>query len=1805
MAEGNDVQIALKAWRDGLVGLTRASRLIKFNAPRTSSLRFEHPDGDAILDLIETGRPVRVIGHPEIAGDGEAEISSQYSDEIPAHTIVAAREEKHVGPVLRNLMRRANTEYLDKGLSVLYVAFGLLLWHDADGTQMKSPLLLVPVSLVPEGPKGTPRVTSGEDEAVVNPALALRLRDFNIELPTIEDGIEIRVSEVLAQIEAALAFAPSFAGWELSSEVHISTFSFAKEAMFRDLLDNEEAIIEHPLFRAVATSDPLKQSDEFQFEATGVGDIDDIAPAETNPLVLDADSSQRVAVHAAVSGKSFVMDGPPGTGKSQTIANMIGALLHDGKTVLFVSEKMAALDVVRNRLTDAGLGSYLLELHSHKASRREVATQLLQALDTVIQPGGGADELAGVSALERRKQLDDYARAMNEPREPWRRSLHDMIGEFSRLDGVPQAPPPEIAPSSLSYHDVTTLPAKLSQLARSWRPVQEGASFLWRDVTDRTSLELRVTRAASALDHLLTAMQFSQGLVNAIGVTELEDVATVVEVLDHQHRDAPVDAIERFLTISDIAIASDAVESLAAARDEALRCGDEVVRLAGVTADAVPDGPVKRELWRVSPSIAHGISVEALTAHDLTSLANESRRHLESLEPALELADKLAVAFELGKIEAFHDIDRLVRTNELRRSSERFPSAWLTADGLEQAQAYLQRAQRKARKLDEVEAAARQVFVASALQAPLAELENRFANLHTGLKKLSGAYRTDKRVLAGLLVEATNVKEGIAHLSQAVEWSKADQAFGSIGHDAPALLGVLWRGRETDFAAIAREMSLARQLHDLFPRGLPEGVKAGFRDRDPEPAVNGMCDQIRDAVVEWQTSLVDSTSISPPSALSIEPPAVSVNWLKGHLAYTDDVIQRVIDVDRAVGRACTVAEAHEVTRVAAQAREAATRFADERAKFAEAFPAEGASAGADVARLAELLEHTQRLREIFGGPLQVSQVEAIGKSFPNPELHGRLEAWRGCRKAISAAFAADRAREIEHEMATARDAAALLEAFRDDTVGQDEWFAYLDAIAALEPYGLRSSVDYCIGERLPSDSVVGALMRALVRTWIDAEYLADERLRPALGIERDALADAYRTLDRDLISRATSAIVRAANTRRPANTAIGEPAVIRREGAKQKRHIPVRDLIDRARTAVQAVKPVFMMSPLAVSQYLPSDLRFDVVIFDEASQVTPGDAVNCIYRGRSLILAGDDKQLPPTSFFDRVVDDDELEDDSDAKDFQSVLELAKASGAFNNLGLRWHYRSRHEDLIAFSNYKFYDGKLVTYPSAASEGENVGVNFYHASGTYRRGGGADNPTEARKVAERVIEHYRNRPDLTLGVVTFSVAQADAVMAAVDEARESHRDLDAYFDTSDRLNGFFVRSLESVQGDERDVIIFSIGYGPDEAGKITTNFGVLNKDKGWRRLNVGITRARQRVEVVASLRGGDIPPSANESVNYLRDYLEYAEKGQSTLAIQYGATNLGPESPFEESVIKAITSWGYKVEAQVGTAGYRIDIGVRDPARPGRYVLAVECDGFQYHSAPAARDRDRLRDEVLTGLGWRMHRIWGTAWYRNRVDEEARLRSAIEHAVEVSDDPIDIEHLRVSRPELVEEVATVDEAPTWIADYIQAPRTTLPGWVDPAEPANFQHLVAGVTTLAEVEGPVHIEVALERLRAWWNVGRVSARLRANVESAINRGGLAYDSEFLDIPGRGVRAVRREAVGPVRKAEHVHSGEIALAVEQLVTDAGGAQRSEIVTTVARLFGWARTSSAIERRINVAIDGCIGQGYLVDQEGSLRPSR
>jgi superfamily I DNA and/or RNA helicase len=398
------------------------------------------------------------------------------------------------------------------------------------------------------------------------------------------------------------------------------------------------------------------------------------------------------------------------------------------------------------------------------------------------------------------------------------------------------------------------------------------------------------------------------------------------------------------------------------------------------------------------------------------------------------------------------------------------------------------------------------------------------------------------------------------------------------------------------------------------------------------------------------------------------------------------------------------------------------------------------------------------------------------------------------------------------------------------------------------------------------------------------------------------------------------------------------------------------------------------------------------VIFDEASQVRPVDALGAILRGKQIVVVGDSKQLPPTAFFDNVSGDEDGE--SITGDLESVLGLFRAKGCPSRM-LRWHYRSRHESLIATSNTWFYENKLITFPSPDIDRAALGLCYrYIPEGVYDSGGSSTNRMEARRVAEAAMKHAARTPEKTLGIGAFSMAQMEAIIDELEILRRQHPETEAFFN-SHPDEPFFVKNLENIQGDERDVIYISVGYGRDANGQVRMNFGPLNKDGGERRLNVLITRARERCEVFTNLSHEDLDlsRSAARGVEVLKSYLKYAKTGDFQIPGPPGGEY---ESPFEQSVADALRAQGYLVHPQVGVAGFRIDLAIVDTARPGRYVIGIECDGATYHRAQTARDRDRIRQAVLESLGWKIHRIWSTDWFHHAPRAFKQLCDVIDQA-----------------------------------------------------------------------------------------------------------------------------------------------------------------------------------------------------------------
>lgn len=788
----------------------------------------------------------------------------------------------------------------------------------------------------------------------------------------------------------------------------------------------------------------------------------------------------------------------------------------------------------------------------------------------------------------------------------------------------------------------------------------------------------------------------------------------------------------------------------------------------------------------------------------------------------------------------------------------------------------------------------------------------------------------------------------------------------------------------------------------------------------------------------------------------------------------------------------------------------------------------------------------------------------------------------------------------------------------------DALIAYNRAAEECRKYGLGVVVE--IAENWAEAGVHLSVLfeRAYASELIELAF----RERPVLaefdGNLQRRIVDRFCDLDRWKIEQTRALVAQTHISGIPAmNAHSGQVGLLLHQFEKRSQFLSIRKLMERAGTAIQAMKPVFMMSPLSIANFLPPGaVDFDLVIFDEASQVRPADALGAIVRGRQTVVVGDSQQLPPTSFFDTMLssDSDAEEDELPTSDVESILGLFRARGAHQRM-LRWHYRSRHESLIAVSNHLFYNDRLLIFPSPDRDRRELGLIYHRVENAYYdRGRTRTNPTEAKAVADAVIAHARRelRKPLgkrwTLGVAALSVAQMDAILAQLELLRRANPSCEEFF--TSQAEPFFVKNLETVQGDERDVIFISIGYARTAEGYPATSFGPVNRSGGERRLNVLFTRARLRCELFTGLGPEDIDLSRtkSEGVRALKTFLTYAATGHLETAVPTGRDC---DSPFEEQVLAALTRSGYTVQSQVGCTGFFIDLAVVDPACPGRYLLGIECDGATYHSARSARDRDRLRQAVLEGLGWQIHRIWSTDWFRNPDRELQNTIGAIERAKDAVGQPM---------PQLAEDnppslAANPDAEPSQVEAGVipidlhqQSPGVSqyelaelYLGLTDDLHRVAASDLAQWLSQVIAVESPVHWLEATRRVANAAGVQRLGNRIqdafkracRAGCRSGlfINRDGFLWRAENQEPPVRD----RSELPAAMKRMEYIAPEEIAAAIEKVVRESYGIAPGEIPPSACRLLGFSRVTEEMRTVVERQQDLLISSGRLIPRSGLL----
>jgi very-short-patch-repair endonuclease len=763
-----------------------------------------------------------------------------------------------------------------------------------------------------------------------------------------------------------------------------------------------------------------------------------------------------------------------------------------------------------------------------------------------------------------------------------------------------------------------------------------------------------------------------------------------------------------------------------------------------------------------------------------------------------------------------------------------------------------------------------------------------------------------------------------------------------------------------------------------------------------------------------------------------------------------------------------------------------------------------------------------------------------------------------------------------------------------------------ELLSELETQGLQALIPIAIEWSEAATHLVNLLEYSWLTALIQRAFQERLTLSQFNGDMHEYYLQQFSQLDRAMLQQNRVLLANQHWRTIPRHEARGQLAVLNHEFAKKKRHKPIRTLLKETGNVIQILKPVFMMSPLSVAMYLsPGSVTFDMIIFDEASQIKPVDAFGSIIRGNQLIVVGDDHQLPPTTFFETGVDVDDDYYESVTMDIESILGLCCGQGMPQQM-LRWHYRSKHESLITVSNCEFYENQLTVFPSPDKDRRSVGLVFHHLPDTkYDRGGNHKNIGEARAVAEAVMNHAHNAPDLTLGVAAFSVSQMEAVRDQLEILRRTNPSCEPFF-MSHPEEPFFIKNLENVQGDERDVIYISIGYGRTEEGKLSMNFGPLNTEGGERRLNVLITRAKNRCEVFSNINADDIDLSRTNArgVHVLKRYLKYAETGLIDMP-SLSKREMG--SAFEEAVAIKLKSLGYQVDHQIGTVGFFIDLAVVDHNTPGKYLLGIECDGATYHSAHSARDRDRLRQEILESLGWRIHRIWSTDWFRNPEREIGKVQAAIASAQASLKTPI--LQKNDSKSEQIPIQIRRDDTPvlspkkTIKAEPYSIAHLEIPAYRNNLHEVSADVMAEWIFKVVSIESPVHESEVLRRITDGAGVkrtgNRVEAAFQRGLETAIRRGQIIRKGTILWKPDTVHISIRTRALLPPssRKLDLIPPEEIRLASILITESACGITKQELAGAVCELFGFARTTEGMVQVVDVVISELITRGSLVQQ--------
>lgn len=1644
-----DFQSNLEKLRDNLLDMSLRNRLLNFK-PQKKSIEIVDEDVASLYDiLVVNGRKMKFRSNEtldeEALSDNTWDSNAELKDVHVDLFLQTKYEPDELQKRLKHNYRDNKTILEEQGYNDFYLALGFIEWKEIDYEEgiHKAPLVLVPMTLERTSISQPMTVSWNGEEVRSNSSLIYKLQEQGVEIPNFEEfDTKEELVSYLKEIEKIISNKP---GWKISKDIYLSNFNFKKFVMFKDLdLANWSAMEDN------AIKNLFNVVDSESFESDDIN-LDSINSTEIFN-VLDADSSQLAVLEEAKIGKNLVVEGPPGTGKSQTIVNLIAELMALGKTVLFVSEKKAALDVVKSRLDSVGLGVGCLELHGKNSNKKEFLNELEDTLKIgVVEFQDDSDFL----------YLDDVKNELNE----YVDTLHTV------------------------YKDTELTPYRLIGMYEYYSQKL--------DNNNQEKLKL-----------------------------DIDDVSE----LDQEKR------------------------------GEIIRKLDDIVKYYELVS------PVASNVWR-------NTSPEDLSSPDVKELKNKLAELSSTLNMFIELDNNVHELIGVDKLNNLN-IDPLINNSKILKPNLKLLK---DEDNLQELIDNIKLFQNNAGNMD-----------LDVLDLDLDSLQNEtdklldnMGNLNINMdildkenfKSISDEFKSNKDI-----IEDSNLENALKNPNLEVEFNEFKSKRNSF---------ILKRAFDGNFKRIKNNFK-SYYTTDVSD----DQIESDF---DKIITANNDLTKLRNKILAYsksETNNDDKIVIESEKLLSW---ASELDGIKSKLSNYQVSVQNN-EMKEKINMLINLKDLlHNI------------QSKDDIALYY--FGDDWKSHKSDIKILNDKLENIKQFKKCYDKNYFNNQTITFIESNQFEILDKYLNKMSEVKAKIIKQYDSINSKLHFKEELLIKDADTVNVSDMKNTVDD-----LVENIENLNDYRLfaryckeyadkyaKQLIEYINQDLIQADLVTSLFYYNFANIAL-TDIFSNEPLLDEFNYKlHEDKIDKFKTLDKKIIHFNRFRVLEVLGSNRPnmniptgAGSSLG---MLKKEMGKKRKIKPIRKILSEASDVISSIKPCFMMSPLSIAQYLDPKIYesyFDYIIFDEASQVKIEDSIGALLRGNKYIVMGDTKQLPPTNFFEKELDIDEEDDEEGIADnLESVLHLCKNS--FDTKMLKWHYRSRHESLISVSNQEFYNNELYVFPSPTKESEDLGLKFeYDSTTVYDRGGNRNNIKEAENVVEYAFNCFRKwGKSRSLGIGTFNISQKNTIMDILEKRLKDNPDLEQFFNEEGE-DGFFVKNLENIQGDERDIIIISIGYGRDQNNKLSLSFGPLNKEGGERRLNVLITRAKKQCVVFSNFKSSEMHTTENtpRGVEALKTFLYYAENGKFPENYHTGEEF---DSPFEKSVYNFLTDEGYIVEKQVGCAGYKIDLAIVDKDDANRYILGIECDGATYHSSPLARDRDRLRQEVLEGLGWKFHRIWSTDWYHMNLTAKQRLLDAVEDAVKNKDNKkIAIQFENQFEPDIIiksQEDKKQEELDKYFEDY------THYVCYDSSNPRSV------LRQLIIAEAPIHIDDIYDFMKSLY--GRKATKKFKNEINSVLYNVVDYDdiikSNLFFFPRNFNWDDMKVRVRESPKLERIHPTEIEKSIIFTLKLQYSSSREDLIKTASKHLGFKSTRANVKAEFETNINNLIGKKIIKDNNGII----